>query len=86
METPKKKSKMVYATRYALTKGIEYIQVLETSIPYLVQENTKYPRSFLKGDYFDCKEDAVKKAEEMRIKKLKSLDNQIKKLSKLKFD
>ena len=85
METSKKKAKMVYATRYALTKGIEYIQVLETSIPDLVTENTRYPRNFHKGDWFESKEDAIKKAEEMKHKKLQSLEKQMKKISMLKF-
>ena len=86
METPKKKTKMVYVTRYALTKGIEYVEVRDTFSPDFVIENAKYPRSFHKGDWFESKEDAIKKAEEMKIKKLQSLDNQFKKISKLKFE
>ena len=86
METPKKKTKMVYVTKHALTKGIEYIEVSETFFPYLVKENIMYPRTFRIGDWFENKEDAIKNAEEMRIKKLQSLDNQIKKISKLKFE
>ena len=86
METPKKKTKMVYVTKYALTKGIEYIEVSETIFPDLVEENIRYPRNFHIGDWFENKEDAIKNAEEMRIKKLQSLDKQIKKISKLKFE
>ena len=86
METLKKKTKMVYVTKYALTKGIEYIEVSETIFPDLVKENIRYPRNFHIGDWFENKEDAIKKAEEMRIKKLQSLDNQMKKISKLKFE
>lgn len=86
METPKKKTKMVYVTKYALTKGIEYIEVSETFFPYLVQENIRYPRNFHIGDWFESKEDAIKKAEEMKNKKLQSLENQMKKISKLKFE
>ena len=85
METPKKKTKMVYVTKHALTKGIEYIEVSETFFPYLVKENIRYPRTFRIGDWFENKEDAIKNAEERRIKELQSLDNQMKKISKLKF-
>ena len=77
---------MVYVTKYALTKGIEYVEVKETSYPDFVRENTRFPRNFQKGDWFESKEDAIKKAEEMRIEYLQSLDNQIKKISKLKFE
>ena len=86
METPKKKTKMVYVTKYALTKGIEYVEVKETFSPDFVTENIRYPRNFHKGDWFENKEDAIKNAEEMRIKKLQSLDNQMKKISELKFE
>ena len=86
METPKKKTKMVYVTKYARTKGIEYIEVSETFFPYLVKENIRYPRNFHIGDWFESKEDAIKKAEEMKNKKLQSLENQMKKISKLKFE
>ena len=86
METPKKKTKMVYVTKYALTKGIEYVEVKETFFPYLVKENTRFSRNFHIGDWFENKEDAIKNAEERRIKELQSLDNQMKKISKLKFE
>lgn len=81
-----KKTKMVYVTKNALTRGIEYIEVNETSNPDFVVENVRYPRSFFEGEWFENREDAVKKAEELRIKKLQSLDKQMKKMSNLKFD
>ena len=87
METPKKK--MVYVTKYALTKGIEYVEVKETFFPNLVKENTRFSRfsrNFHIGDWFENKEDAIKNAEERRIKELQSLDNQMKRISKLKFE
>ena len=86
METPKKKTKMVYVTKYALTKGIEYVEVKETIFPDLVQENIRFLRNFRIGDWFENKEDAIKNAEERRIKELQRLDNQMKKISKLKFE
>lgn len=80
-----KNTRMVYVTKNALTRGVEYIEVVETSIPDLVNENIKWGRSFHKGDWFNNKEDAIKDAEERKIKKLQNLDKQIKKISKLKF-
>lgn len=79
------KAKMVYVTKNALINGIEYLQVLETLSPYYVKENVKYGRDFHKGDWFENKDDAIANAEERRMKKLQSLDNQIKKISKLIF-
>lgn len=80
------KTKKVYVTKNALTKGVEYIEVCETSSPEYVYENIKWGRDFHKNDWFENKEDAIKDAEERRIKKLKSLDKQIKKISALKFE
>ena len=86
METPKKKTKMVYVTKYALTKGIEYIEVSETFFPYLVKENIRYPRTFRIGDWFENKEEARFRAELMRTKKILSLQKQIEKLERLSVE
>ncbi len=75
----------VYITKYALTKGIEHIEVKETSYPEYVKENTKWGRDFHKGDWWENKDDAIKKAEGMRKKKIASLEKQIGKLKKLEF-
>lgn len=78
-------TKMVYVTKSALTKGIEYIEVLETHSGEFVKENTRWGRALFKNDWFENKEDAIKNAEERKIKKLQNLDKQIKKISALKF-
>lgn len=80
--------KKVYLAKYALSSGITEVEV-----------NDKYNNSdeyaFLNGciglfyfgkDIFHSKEEAIKKAEEMRIKKIESLKRQIKKLENLKFE
>lgn len=79
-------NKMVYVIKNVLTKGVEYVEVRETMFPNMVVENVKWGRTFHKNDWFENKEDAIKNAEEIRIKKIQSLDKQIKKLSALKFD
>lgn len=81
-----KKTKMVYVTKNVLTRGIEYLEVQETHSSDFVVENIRWGRSFHKGDWFDTKQEAIKDAEERKIKKLQNLDRQIKKISKLEFN
>ncbi len=75
----------VYITKYALTGGI-----LEKE-GYIVKDNDRMVaidgyNYYHKPFWHITKEDAIKHAEEMRIKKLQSLDKQIKKISKIKFE
>lgn len=79
----------IYVTKYALSSGIFSAEA---------QVSTDGKRASYKqeGGYFDecahgqdfhlTEELALKRAEEMRIKKLKSLDKQIKKVSAIKFE
>ena len=78
--------KMVYVTKYALSAGIEHIEVITTSSPEYVRENKRYARDFHKGDWFEDKEEARFKAESMRTKKILSLQKQIEKLERLSFE
>lgn len=77
----------VYITKYALTKGIEVCEA-ETSDIYSdnIFTKEKYRRYFHKGDWWKNENEAIKKAEEMRVKKITSLEKQIQKLKNLKFD
>lgn len=80
----------VYVTRYALSRGIFTIFAEITENGY-AREWSRNPRvcgvRFLtKNDYAVTAEDAVKQAEEKRIKKLKSLDKQAKKIAALNFE
>ena len=71
-----------YITKYALTNGIiEKDGIIVKDIYFEVK---KYG-FFSKGDYFFTKEEAVEKAEQMRLKKIASLKKQILKLEKLTF-
>lgn len=79
----------VFVVRYALSSGISE---METEI---LKSNFEGGRDYVKDgswtffyigkDAFLSKEDAIKKAEEMRKKKITSLRKQIEKLEKMKF-
>lgn len=83
----------VYVTKYALTKGIQEMVMNVVNSDF--DDNIYYARkrcrfeliSFRIGiEAFLTKEEAIKKAEDMRDKKIKSLKKQIEKLDKLKFE
>lgn len=80
---------IVFLTKYALSSGIEEVELTRE---YKV-DNMKFV--YVKGkcssykigsEAFFSKEDAIKQAEIMRLKKIESLKKQIKKLEKLKFE
>ena len=79
----------VWVTKYALTKGIieaEAIITSDDSVSIMDFNSELSMPWFYKGSWHRTKEDAVKRAEEMRKKKIESLKKQIEKLEKLKFD
>lgn len=84
----------VWITKYALTTGIhqaEFEGIFECN--GVVNENTAcvkdsvcpYNRLYHKGEWHKTEAEAKKKANEMRLKKIKSLEKQIEKLHKLEF-
>ena len=79
----------VWITKYALTIGIEEIEVEQNErIPSLVTERREdWPRSFHgEGrDWHRTPEAAVERAEKMRKAKLASIDKQRKRVADLKF-
>ena len=81
--------KKVWVTKYALTQGIFSMEgkVSKDTPSVVAQVNVKYPFVFaLKGvDWHETLEEAVDQAEKMRLKKIKSLQKQIKKLENIKF-
>jgi len=88
-------SKLAYIVKYALTSGVQVVDVEERKIRpscdsdghwYGKWSESQFTDSFKEGrDFsFDIKE-AEKMFEEMKVKKLKSLDKQVKKISGLKF-
>lgn len=79
----------VWITKYALTKGIieadggltssESVSILNRGLPLPTHW-------FYKGDWHSDKKSAIKKAEEMRQKKIESLKKQIEKLEGMRFE
>lgn len=78
----------VWITKYALTDGI----VEAEGEPYGLEwvsaswDNGCRCNDFEQGEWFDTKERAIKKAEEMRKKKIDNLKKQIEKLEGMRFD
>lgn len=80
----------VYLTKYALTRGIIVVEV-EFDKKLTLPQKRIYVSSLSTGftleqDCFLTLADALIKAEEMRTKKINSLNHQLKKLQKLKFE
>ena len=78
----------IYNTKYALTTGITQHNAENDGSMATIREEGSYPMH-LHGEgkeWHRTKEGAIERAEELRIKKLKSLDKQVKKISALVFD
>lgn len=80
----------VWVVKFALTQGI---QEKEAEICEHIDKNmiSIIPRKFggehyFKGQWYTTKEEAIKKAEEMRNKKIKNLEKQIEKLKNIQFN
>lgn len=77
----------VWISKYALTTGLYEVEVeLSNTFPGMVYE--KKNMVFYHGEgreWHRTKEGAVKRAEEMRIRKINSLKKQIKKIENMKF-
>ena len=77
----------VWITKYALTQGIFCTEVKPCFDinPKMVSTLDKYAQCYHGGDWHENKSDAVARAEEMRKKKIFSMEKQIKKIQALKF-
>ena len=75
----------VYLTKYALSKGISIQEAVKTECGkyWAIQAHHNL---YLEDECFESRKEALKNAEERRIKKLQSLDKQTKKISALNFD
>lgn len=78
----------IFITKYALTKGI--IEKEAEINSYRDRSKYAYVRGEFNGynmtkDAFFSYDNAIRNAEEMRQKRIKSLEKQIEKLKKLKF-
>ena len=80
--------KKIYIAKYALSAGIKEAEIDNR---YNNDEGWIWPKGCcmnfeLGKQVFYTKEEAIKQAEKMRLKKIESLKKQIKKLENLKFD
>lgn len=78
----------VFITKYALTKGIKEIDadIIRSRFEneeYVIDDSYSYFR--IGTNAFTDKSEALKKAEEMKIRKIASLRKQMEKLEKLSF-
>lgn len=76
----------VFTTRHALTLGIEEVEGKICTDSMFCEKGPFGRYFYVEGrDWHRTKESAIAKAEEMRMKKIKSLKKQIEKLEKIKF-
>lgn len=76
----------IYVSKYALSSGIfEAMAKVEDGMASL-RRNGGFIECFHGKSWHYTQEQAIAEAEEMRIRKLKSLDKQAKKIAALKFE
>lgn len=79
----------VWVTKYALTKGImeKEAELCDNTDGRMIRiKDNPYNEYYAGGEWFHTKEEAVQKAEELKVKKIKSVKKQLEKLQNLKFD
>lgn len=79
----------VWITKYALTQGIFEKEAKECDRPGMISIDEGYGCVYFHDegkDWCRTRESAIKRAEEMRQKKIASLKKQIKKLEEMKFE
>ena len=78
----------VWITKYALTDGIIEAEGEPYGLEWISAswDNGYRCNDFKQGEWFDIKERAIQKAEEMRQEKIASLKKQIKKLEEMRFE
>ena len=77
----------VWITKYALSTGIIEVdaEISGTMVSYKPDDKSFNTHAH-GNEWWEYKSDALLRAEEMRVKKLQSLDKQIKKVSALIFE
>ena len=75
----------VWITKYALTDGIMEKKVEECGDGMCNTVEDEYTAYYHGRDWHRTRESAVKRAEEMRVAKIKSMEKRIAKLKNLKF-
>ena len=76
-----------YITKYTLTKGIIEVEVRRTEYPEMVvaTENSLLVFHGEGKDWHLTREGAIKRAEEIRLAKIASMEKTIKRLEAMKF-
>ena len=75
----------VWITKYALTDGIIEREAEEIE-GKCIQTVERFPAFYSRKDWYKTREDAVKRANEMKEREINSLKKRIKKLEDLKFE
>lgn len=77
---------IVYITKYALTTGVYSAEAdVKDDMAVQLAKGSLHAQYFHGKDWHLTEDEALDRAEEMCIAKLKSLDKQMKKISALKF-
>lgn len=81
----------IFVTKYALTAGVYSVMAecnCGSDMAVVPGDTSKcfFDTYLHKGDFYFDEKEALQKAEEIRIKKLQSLDKQMKKVSAIKFE
>lgn len=86
METIAQEAKRkAFSTRHALTKGIIEVEGQYDQINEYLQFGRKYYQYLKKGEFFFTIEEAIANAEQRRVKKLQSIEKQVKRITAIKF-
>lgn len=78
----------VWITKYALTSGILKHSAKLCGSPGMIQVPAMGAHAYFHGkgrDWHDTESDAIRAAEAMRVKKLKSIEEQIARIKAIKF-
>lgn len=76
----------IYVVKYALSRGILVKEVLINDKNGIAISNNGYVEYYLVKEYVKTWDEAVILAEEMRLKKIKNLQKQLKKLEAMTFN
>lgn len=82
-----KETEKVYVTKYALTAGI---QLVDVDVPRITEDPYRYskerfPVQYGRGDWFHTFAEALANAEERKAARIASLKRSLAKVEKLKF-
>ena len=75
----------IYFTKYALTDGIQKHKARNTCIDGMLEDAENRNISYHEGNWYLTYQEAACKAEEMRLKAIKSLNKKLIKLQSLSF-